>query len=301
VPSKVRRFRKSVKHHVRRLRDDEDRLGAITAYHRERDILRWPTMCHRAGCATEIAGAADITAQQVLAIKRSGFWESTTLKPVFSGVRTYCREEGNPALAALSGVWKLPGRSIDRRCWLTELQLAECYAKAAGRVKVRVALQGFLGMREDSARDLRVRDLMLDGPVPRMAFAVKGQEGDRLTIPVDAEVAGIVRSWLESQGLGTTDRVYGVSHSTADADLRQLGTELGLPFPLSGHVLRRSWARITYLANPCLEQVRSIQRILGHRDISTSWHYIGADYIDMDRALASFHERMRHAALPAEA
>ena len=255
-------------------------------------------MCRRAGCVADLAGAPDVTAEQVLSVKRSGLWETTTLKPVFSGLRTFCREEGNRDLADLGSVWRLPRRSKDRRKWLTEIQLALCYAQAAGRVRIRVALQGFLGMREDSARDLRVADLMLGDPVPRISFAVKGPEGDRLTISVDAEVAGLLRSWVESRGLRASARVYGVSHTTADADLRELGVKVGLPFPLSGHVLRRSWARIAYLADPCTEQLRRIQRVLGHADLSQTLWYVGVEYIDMEAGLALFHERMRQVAGP---
>ena len=300
MPSVERRFRESVTHHVDHLRNELDRLGELTAVHRRRDLLRWPKMVRRANLAARIAGARDITAEQVLRVKRSGLWRTNSLKPIFSGVRTYCALEGNPELAALASVWRLPRRSDDRRVWADERQLLACYATARGRVKVRVALQGYLGMREDSARDLRVRDLMLDGPVPRMNFATKGRDGERLTITVDPEIAGLLRSWVESKGLGAEDRIYPVQHSCADADLRALGREVGLPFPLTGHVLRRSWARIAYLANPCLEQVRRIQRILGHRSIETTWHYIGIEYLDMDAGLSLFHRRMREAARPPE-
>ncbi len=301
MPSVQRRFRESVNHHVDVLRDERDQLGALTAAHRRRDLLRWPTMVRRAGLDGRIAGARDITVDQVLAVKRSGIWRTTSLKPIFSGVRTYCALEGNAELAAVDSVWRLPRRTDDRRVWLNEQQLNECYARARGRVKVRVALQGLLGLREDSARDLRARDLQLESPSPRMSFGVKGSDGERLTISVDAEVAGLLRTWLESRGLRGEDRVYPVGHSTADADLRELGRELELPFPLSGHVLRRSWARIAYQANPCLDQVRRIKRVLGHQDVATTWHYIGEEYLDMEAGLSLFHARMRAAARPPEA
>ena len=301
MPSATRRFRESTRRHVRKLRDEQDRLGPTTASHRQWDLLRWPEMCRRAGLDVDIAGAADITAEQVLAVKRSGIWQTTTLKPIFSGIRTYCREEGNSELANLASVWKLPRRTNDNRKWLTEVQLAECYARAQGRVKVRVALQGFLGMREDSTRALLVRELMFEDPLPRMAFAAKGPDGERLTISVDAEMAGLLRSWVESEGLGPNDRVYGVGHSTADADLRKLGRRLELPFPLSGHVLRRSFARIAYLAKPDYSQVLAIKRILGHRDVNQTLWYIGYEYLDQTEALSAFHVRMRTVARPSGA
>ncbi len=304
VPSRARRcresYRKGVREHVRKQRDYYGRLGKGTAYHRERDLLRWPEMCRRAGVPAEIAGARDIVPEQILAVKRSGFWQSTTLKPVFSGLRTYCRYEGNPELASMGSVWKLPRGTADRRQWLTEGQLAALYAMAVGRVRVRVALQGLLGMREDSARALIVRDLWFEGTHPRMSFASKGPDGERQTISVDPEVAGLLVAWKEEQGLGPGDRVYGVSHSTADADLRTLGRQAGLPFPLSGHVLRRSWARIAYLASPTMDQLRRIQRILGHRSLAQTLWYIGDAYLDMEAGLSLFHERMRVAARPQE-
>lgn len=297
MPSAARRFRESVRSHVRKQRD-LDRLGELTARHRVRDLVRWPRMCRRAGLQVRLAGARDVTAEQILAVKRSGLWQSVTLGPIFSGLRTYCREEGNAALASLASVWKLPRRVRDNRKWLSERQLALCYGMATGRVRVQVALEGFLGLREDSVRSMLVSDFSFEDQSPRIDCPAKGREGDRIQVPLDAETAGVMRSWIEAEGLRQHDRVYRWGHATYDSDLRVLGRRVGLPFPLSGHVLRRSWARITYLADPTQDQLRIVQRILGHRDLATTWHYIGWEYLDMAAGLARFHERMRIALVP---
>jgi hypothetical protein len=303
VPYRARRcreqYRASVETYVAERREYGILAERTTAPHRRLDLLRWPEMCRRAG-VTEvfIAGAREISAEQVVAVKRSGLWKSSTLKPIFSGLRGYCRARGNPELAERDEVWFLPRGTDDTRVWLTEAQLALVTALAVGRVRVRVWLQGFLGMREDSARALLVRELLLDGPVPRMAFAAKGPDGERLTISVDPELAAGLRSWVESQGMGPNDRVYPVQHSQADADLRRLGQDARLPCPLSGHVLRRSWARISYLGNPTLEQVRKIGKVLGHKDVAQTWWYIGGDYLDMDGAHTSFRAQMKRATGP---
>ena len=296
VPSRARRWKDQVEEYVRRERDEFGSLGKLTTEHRRRDLRRWPTMCRRAGLDGDLASAADVTSEQILAVRRSEIWATTTLKPIFSGLRAFCRKCGNPELAAVETLWRLPRGTSDRRVWLTEEQLATVYAAARGRVRVRVALQGYLGMREDSVRSLRARELLLDGPVPRIHFAVKGPDGERLTIAVDQEIAEVLRSWTAQKGFSGDARIYPVSHCQADGDLRQLGKQIGLPFPLSGHVLRRSWARIAYYAAPTLEQLRGIQRILGHRQLETTWHYVGAEYVDMAAALGRFHERMRQVA-----
>lgn len=305
VPSRARRCREQYRADVESYVDERRAYGILaertTAPHRRSDLLRWPKMCRRAGVGVGevfIAGARDICAEQVVAVKRCGIWKSSTLKPVFSGLRGYCRARGNRDLADRGEVWFLPRGTDDRRRWLTEAQLALLAGLAVGRVRIRVWLQGFTGMREDSARALLVRELMLDGPVPKMAFAAKGPDGERLTISVDPELAAGLRSWVESQGMGPDDRVYPVQHSQADADLRMLGEQAGLPFPLSGHVLRRSFARISYLGNPCIEQVRKIGKVLGHKDVAQTWWYIGGDYLDMDGAQASFRSQMKRVTCP---
>lgn len=304
MPTRARRCREKYRAEVERYVGEQTEYGVLarntTAPHRRLDLLRWPTMCRRAGVAEVfIAGPGDVTAEQVVAIKRSGLWKSSTLKPVFSGMRGFLRSRGHRELAERDEVWHLPRGSDDRRNWLTEAQMALVTALAVGRVRVRVWLQGWVGMREDSVRALLVRDMMLDGPCPRLSFAVKGPDGERHTASVDQELAVGLRTWVESQKTGPNDRVYPVGHSTADADLRRLGKEAGLPFPLTGHVLRRSWARIAYLGSDrSMQAVQKIGRVLGHKDPSQTWWYIGGDYFDMDDALRSFRARMREVVGP---
>lgn len=74
-----------------------------------------------------------------------------------------------------------------------------------------------------------------------------------------------------------------------------------MPFPLSGHVLRRSRARIAYLANPTHYQLLRITRVLGHTAINQTQWYIGFEYLGMAVGLARFYEHMRKFALPAGA
>jgi len=301
VPTRARRWRELVERDVWEQREKYGTLGEVTVPHRLADLQRFPTMCRRAGLDVDPATAAEITEEQVLAVKRCGLWRTNTLRPIFSGLRGLCQRNGNAELASLAAIWRLPKETEDRRMWLTAEQLSSVHGKAEGRVKVLTTLGGFLGMREDSSRSIRVEELHFSGAIPTLSFAAKGPDGRRMTLPLNYENAKLLRSWVECQGLGPRDRVYRWSHATFDGDLRSLGKRAGLPFPLSGHVLRRSWARVAYLADPNFDQVRRIQKVLGHSSVEQTLWYIGTPLDDMAVAFASFNERMRAVACPKEA
>jgi integrase len=299
VPTRARRWRENVERDVWEQRERLGSIGGTTAPHRRLELLRWPAMCRSAGLpGVDLACAADVTPEQVLAVKRCGLWRVNTLRPLFSAVKGFCRRNGNRELLDQAGIWKLPRETEDRRVWLTEQQLSDVHAASSGRVRIIVTLGGFLGMREDSARALRVQDLRFDGAMPSMSFAAKGPAGRRQTVPLAEDTARALRSWIEQQGLRGPDRLYRWSHATFDGDLRSLGKRIALPFPLSGHVLRRSWARIAYMADPSLTQLRGIQQVLGHSSLSQSEWYVGTPRDDMAEALARFNDRMRSVAGP---
>ncbi len=75
-------------------------------------------------------------------------------------------------------------------------------------------------------------------------------------------------------GRSPIERVYQIEHSQAYADLRVLGESLGLPFPLTGHVLRRTYGRVAYHAGVPVER---IMRVYGHSSIEQTLHYIGVE------------------------
>ncbi len=265
-----------------RWQDERNDLGQLTRAHRRLDLRRWPRMCVRAG-ARPPASPSGVSLEQIRAVKQSGIWRSSTLKPILCALRQFVRwaslqpkQKRSRELADLAdrpSAWWLPGGEEDRREWVSEEQLTRAFDASTGRVRVRVVLQGYCGLRECEVRALRVGDLRLDPPHPSANVRGKGRHGGTLRrVPLCPSARAVLAEW--TSGRDPSERVYPVGHSQADFDLRELGRSLDLPFPLSGHVLRRSYGRIAYHAGVPVERIR---RVYGHRSVEQTLHYVGVE------------------------
>ena len=163
------------------------------------------------------------------------------------------------------------------------------YREAEGRLRVRVVLQGFNGLRECEVRRLRVRDLGLGLPRPSVTIRGKGRFGGKYrTIPMDPMTHAVLDRWVA--GKGPDEALYPVGHTVADGELATLGRKAGVFARVTGHVLRRSFGRIAYLAGV---PPPTIQRIYGHASIDQTLHYIGVGEEEMVAGLAVFDTHMR--------
>jgi integrase len=288
VPRAARWWNERVERFLR-WQDEQTDLGELTRAHRRLDLRRWRRMCARVGAAPP-ASPGSVTAEQIRRVRESGIWRASTLRPIFCGLRQFARW-GRNDLAERPSAWQLPGGEEDRREWVNETQLTALFSASSGRVRVRVVLQGYCGLREGEARGLRAGDLRLAPPHPTLNVLGKGRHGGTgRRVPVPPTARAVLAEWVGSMPADV--RVYPVEHSQADADLRTLGPTVGLPFPLSGHVLRRSFGRIAYHAGVPVETIR---RIYGHHSVEQTLHYIGieveaeARYAELfDSYMASF-------------
>jgi site-specific recombinase XerC len=298
VPRAARWWNERVEEFLR-WQDEQTDLGQLTRAHRRLDLRRWRTMCYRAQ-TTPPASPGGVTAEQVRAVKECGIWRASTLKPILCGLRQFLRWAKNE-IADRPSLWHLPGGEEDRRVWATEDQLAALLAASTGRIRVRVVLQGYCGLRECGVRSLRVRDLRLDLPGPTLNVREKGRHGGTWrSVPVPPTARAVLLDWIA--GKGPDDLLYRIGHAQADADLATLGRAVGLPFRLSGHVLRRSYGRFAYHAEVPLERIR---RVYGHHSVEQTLHYIGVeaeaqarDAEQFDRHMAAFCAKTR---IPSEA
>jgi len=249
--------------------------------------------CVRAGVPAP-EGPTNLTRDHVRAVKGCGTWGPATLKTTFSVLRGFLRWAANPLSDAKNPVWRLPSGSVDRRKWIDREDMVALYHGALGRLRVRVVLQGFNGLRECEVRRLKVRDLDLSLPRPTLTVHGKGRFGGKYrTIPMDPMTHAVLERWVT--GKGPDDLLYPVGHTVADGELADLGKKAGVAARVTGHVLRRSFGRIAYQAGVPLP---TIQRIYGHVSIDQSLHYIGVGQEEMSEGFAIFDTHIRAAMDP---
>ena len=284
APGRGGRVRNEVREFVeeRRLRGE---LGQTTADHAIRDLVRFPSALRRCGVTEPPFCASGFRPAHVIAYKEAPWWELTTKRPVLAHLRAYLRWGGNE-IANETSLWRIPrGRPV-RRYWITREQLAELYDQSTARTRLHLAAQGFNGLRECELLRLRWSDVSMAPPVPTIRVLGKGRGGGKpRTVPLTPTFAAVLGSWESG-----SERVYPVGHSVAHGELAALGKKAGLPFPLSGHVLRRSMGRIAYQAGVPLVDIRNLY---GHESVEMTAYYIGVDEEAMAAGVLRFDSFVR--------
>lgn len=229
-------------------------------------------------------GFTGVTREHVRALKASGRWRASALKPKFAALREALRFAGNSLGDARDPVWRLPAGEEDRRVWIAPADLWSLLLHATGRLRFRVAMQGFNGLREEEVRRLRVRDFDLGLPKPKVRVWGKGRFGGKFrTIPLTPTARPVVLAWVE--GRSADERLYAVSHATADGELARLGRECGIAVRVAGHVLRRSFG--SFMADAGVP-LAVIQRFYGHSSIDQTVWYTGRNLDHMADAAETF-------------
>jgi integrase len=287
VPTTARWWTEQAKEYVEWL-SQESELSEGYLKRNRRYLIAFQKDCDRAGAGLP-AGPSVVGREHIRAVKGCEIWGTRTLKTKFSVLRGFLRWANNPLADGRNPVWRLPGGFVDRRNWVDRDQMMALYCGSEGRVRVRLVLQGFNGLRECEVRRLKVRDLNLALPRPTLTVRGKGRFGGKFrTIPMDPMTRAVLLKWVE--GKGPDERVCPAGHSVADAELAQLGRACDVPVRVTGHVLRRSFGRLAYRAGV---PAPTIQRIYGHVSIDQTLHYVGVDQEEMAEGFAVFDQHMR--------
>lgn len=239
-----------------------------------RDI--WP----RAGVRPPPTSPFAVTRAHVKAVRESPEWAPKTRRFYLEALRGFLRSTGSP-IAADRRLWALDGTALNRR-WLTRAQLVALWESCRDDTdRLVVAAAGFNGLRRVELLRLRCRDLILALPGPEAR--VWGKGGRYRTIPVSRHLYGALLA--ASAGKTSNAPVFPFGRSTFDARLAALGRLAGIPVPVSGHDLRRTFGRLAYDAEVPLV---AIQNVYGHKSPTMTAYYIGADRDQMAAGLDRF-------------
>lgn len=172
-------------------------------------------------------------------------------------------------------------------------------AKAAGgepaalRDLCLIELLYGLGLRISEAIGLKLDHVNL----PEGAVLVQGKGSKQRLVPLGGKVAGSLRRYLEVwDGKGRTDTLllnrFGRSLSRMGAwkIVQRLCLETGIAIAVSPHTFRHTFA--THLIEAGAD-LRSVQEMLGHTDISTTQIYTHLDQEYLREVHKSFHPRNR--------
>ena len=151
------------------------------------------------------------------------------------------------------------------------------------------------GLRLAELCSLNLQDLMLDQGLVR----VTGKGSKTREVPVGRLANTALRNWLQhrsTMSLREFDAVFvsqrgdRISPRTVQARIKYWAGRQGIPVPVSPHMLRHSFA--SHLLESSGE-LRSVQELLGHANISTTQVYTHLDFQHLAKVYDSAHPRAR--------
>jgi integrase/recombinase XerC len=225
-----------------------------------------------------------------------------TLQRNLSAVRAFFRwlnergmASGNPAAGLVTP--KTPKRlpralDVDQAAQLMQVEGTDVMA-VRDRAMLELMYSSGLRLAETVSMDLDSLD-WADGTV-----TVTGKGRKTRRVPVGRHAQEALRKWLKerAQHAGDGERALFVSNrgtriSTRSVQerLRQWAVRLGLPMHVHPHMLRHSFATHVLESSGDL---RAVQELLGHADISTTQVYTHLDFQHLARVYDQAHPRAK--------
>ena len=136
----------------------------------------------------------------------------------------------------------------------------------------------------------------------RQEAHVLGKGSKRRSVPVGSKALEAVRAWLAVRNEGITAATaeqtalfIGRNGTRLTAQsiwqrLRQRGVQAGLASPVHPHMLRHSFASHVLQSS---SDLRAVQELLGHANISTTQVYTRLDFQHLAKAYDAAHPRAR--------
>jgi integrase/recombinase XerD len=150
------------------------------------------------------------------------------------------------------------------------------------------------GLRVSEAVDLRMSDVELDAGI----LTCKGKGSKTRKIPIGASAVEWLKSYLvlrrrkenfEVQNLFATSSGRPLNRQIIFKFIKEYAEKIGLP-DVSPHTLRHSFA--THLVQNSAD-IRSVQQMLGHADISTTQIYTHITDAHLRKTYEKFHPRAK--------
>jgi integrase/recombinase XerC len=184
------------------------------------------------------------------------------------------------------GVLALRDHAIAELLYSTGLRLSELVALDLRPYPAERSRQASLGWIDLAEREL----------------TVTGKGSKRRSVPIGQPAADALRTWLAARATlaGGAERALFVSTRgtrltprSVQIRLRELASRLGLGVHVHPHVLRHSMASHLLQSSGDL---RAVQEMLGHANISTTQVYTRLDWQHLAKAYDAYHPRARRKA-----
>lgn len=216
---------------------------------------------------TETGSPADLTLDHLITLFGGADWSREhrrSMRTAIIGFLGWCVDRGHAAQNIGEALPRVPVPKATPRP-APEATWEAVLASAPPRERLMIRLAGELGMRRAEVARCHLRDLVQsDG---RWSLIVVGKGGRQRIIPVPGDLAAAIREqcpggWVFPNTTGTgplTAQWVGIRLS------RLLGPDCSM------HQLRHRFASLAYQRT---QDLRALQRVLGHSSLSTTERYV---------------------------
>lgn len=279
----------------------ERRASAHTLSNYRRDLRRLQGFCAQ----LQLAQWAELTAQQVRAyiaqLHRAGL-EGKSIQRMLSAARSFYRflqregvSTGNPfvGIRAPKSAKRLPATlSVDQTTRIVEIPADDAIGL---RDRAMFELLYSSGLRLAELVSLDVPDVdLLDNLV-----RVTGKGAKTRIVPVGSQAQAAIKLWLRqrAQSVAAGEQAMFIGRNGRRLGARSVQLRLtawaarqGMTMPVHPHMLRHSFASHLLESSGDL---RAVQELLGHADISTTQIYTHLDFQHLAKVYDQAHPRAR--------
>jgi integrase/recombinase XerC len=302
VPNGTQDWIERYLHHLQ----TERRLSASTRHHYRRDLLALQAFCASLGIADWGVLTTHHIRQFAAQTHRRGL-SGRSIRRRLSAIRGFynylLREQAvaaNPGheVSAPKSARRLPDTlSVDD---MSRLLTAATADSLDVRDLAMLELMYSSGLRLSELVSLNARDMDLEERVLR----VTGKGSKTRLVPIGRKAVEALRAWLRLRAslpdegetavfTGRTGRRLGAR--AVQQRVRRWARRRGLPGDVHPHTLRHSFASHLLESSGDL---RAVQELLGHADISTTQIYTHLDFQHLARVYDKAHPRARKSAKP---
>jgi len=278
---------------------DERRLSPHTLTNYARDLHRLDSFCESQDVENWTVLTSAHARLFVSSLHRRGL-SGKSLQRTLSATRTFYRyllREGLAKRNPLAGV-SAPksGRRLPKTLTTDEVAsfvALEARVPLAVRDRAMLELLYSSGLRLSELTSLNLRDLDLADSMVR----VVGKGSKVRLVPIGREAREALKDWLTARaGITPLDETavfvgrngYRLSGRSVQLRLKHWARQRGLNQPVNPHMLRHSFA--THLLESS-QDLRAVQELLGHANISTTQVYTHLDFQHLARVYDQAHPR----------
>lgn len=176
---------------------------------------------------------------------------------------------------------------------LSRVESKEFEIERLGRVRDVFVFSCYTGLSFSDAEGLTASDIKTDGEGNDYLDLARTKTNESARIPLLPQAADIIEKYSDDPETRDGNLLPMISNQKTNAYLKEIANLCGITKKLTHHVARHTCATTVLLANGV--PVETVQKILGHAQLTTTMHYARVTPTKVNNDLKSLAEKLKSA------